>query len=290
MSSIISDIIPDKKLKEATKNVISQCHDYLRRTFDPSVVSLREMRRFKKIYHFLIEYFNNKKKLDKTKSGTEESTKLKSIIISIYLCYYIRLVDGTSRTNFDPELEDNFKKLVNYKSTSSENANNTTNKDVIDDGDLKDDLKSNYNISDFNQFHFSHILSCEEDFILNNINLNKGIGKNKSLKENIFLLFTALVTNIPLIIIGKPGSSKSLSAQLIYKEMGGKYSRNKFFKLYPSIIQSYFQGADTTTPGEVDGIFEIAEGRLKALKNNNNNEKVDLPISMILFDELGLVE
>ena len=290
ISSIISDIIPDKKLKEATKNVISQCHDYLRKTFDPSVVSLREMRRFKKIYHFLIEYFNNKKKLDKTKSGTEESTKLKSIIISIYLCYYIRLVDGTSRTNFDPELEDNFKKLVNYKSTSSENANNTTNKDVIDDGDLKDDLKSNYNISDFNQFHFSHILSCEEDFILNNINLNKGIGKNKSLKENIFLLFTALVTNIPLIIIGKPGSSKSLSAQLIYKEMGGKYSRNKFFKLYPSIIQSYFQGADTTTPGEVDGIFEIAEGRLKALKNNKNNEKVDLPISMILFDELGLAE
>ena len=53
ISSIISDIIPDQKLKEATKKVISKCHDYLRDTFDPSVISLREMKRFKKVYKFL---------------------------------------------------------------------------------------------------------------------------------------------------------------------------------------------------------------------------------------------
>ena len=285
ISSIISDIIPDEKLREATKNVISKCHDYLRDTFDPSVVSLRELKRFKKIYKFLIEYFENKKKIGE-KSGNEESTKLKSIIISIYLCYYIRLVDGNTRSNFDTELQKPFEQLVNYKSISKE-ENNSNDKDVIFDGDLKNDLKFNYGVTDFNQFHFSQILSYEEDFLLKNINLNKGIGKNKSLKENIFLLFTALVTNIPLIIIGKPGSSKSLSAQLICKEMGGKYSRKEFFKLYPSIIQTYFQGSKTTTPKDVEEIFKKAEGRLEGLKKNND---VDLPISMILFDELGLAE
>ena len=61
ISIIISDIIPDPKLKEATKNVISKCHDYLRKIFDYTVVSLRELTRFKKIYKFLIEYFENKK-------------------------------------------------------------------------------------------------------------------------------------------------------------------------------------------------------------------------------------
>ena len=286
ISSIISDIIPDQKLKEATKNVISKCHDYLKETFDPSVVSLREMKRFKKIYNFLIEYFGNKKKVQPEKSGNEESTKLKSIIISIYLNYYIRLVDEKTRTNFDAELQGLFKELVNYKfdKKSQENLNEN---DVIYDGDLKNDLKFNYNITDFSQFHFSNILSYEEDFILQNINLNKGIGKNKSLKENIFLLFTALVTNIPLIIIGKPGSSKTLSAQLIYKEMEGKYSKKEFFKLYPSIIQTYFQGSDSTKPKDVDDIFAKAEGRLEGQKKNKGT---DLPISMILFDELGLAE
>ena len=290
IASIISDIIPDKNLKEATKNVISKCHDYLRDIFDPSVVSLREMKRFKKIFRFLIKYFENKKKLYPEKSGNSESTKLKSIIISIYLCYYIRLVDATNRTNFDTELKGLFKELVNYRFDKSKKPENFSENDVIYAGDLRKDLKDNYKITDFNKFNFSQILSKEEDFILENINLSKGIGKNNSLKENIFLLFSALVTNIPLIIIGKPGSSKSLSAQLIYKEMGGKYSRSEFFKLYPSIIQSYFQGSDSTTPEEVKGIFEIAEGRLDELKKNHNNKKEDLPISMLLFDELGLAE
>ena len=289
ISSIISDIIENKKLREATKNVISKCHEYLRKTFDPSVVSLREMKRFKKLYHFLINYFEKKKKLEPTRSGTEESRMLKSIIISIYLCYYIRLVDERSRTNFDIELKEPLKKLVNCN-LPKKNISEIKEKDIIYDGPLRNDLMNNYKIGDFEQFYFSNILYCEEDFILSNINLEKGIGKNKSLKENIFLLFTALVTNIPLIIIGKPGSSKSLSAKLINKEMTGKNSEKPFFKLYPQIIQSYFQGSDSTTPEEVEGIFKIAEMKLNGLKKNNNNEDIDLPISMILFDELGLAE
>jgi hypothetical protein len=34
-----------------------------------------------------------------------------------------------------------------------------------------------------------------------------------------------------------------------------------YFKFYPSIIQSYFQGSDSTTPGDVDGIFNIARDK-----------------------------
>ncbi len=289
ISSIISDIIPNQKLKEATKNVISKCHEYLRKTFDPSVVSLREMRRFKKIYKFLLEYFEKKNELDPTKKAKEESINLKSIIISIYLCYYIRLVDITTRNNFNAFMSEPFKQLVNYNFDESFNENeskNTNNTDLIYDGDLKNELKYNYNITDFSQFQFNQILSKELDFFLNNIKLNKGIGKNKSLKENIFILFIALVTNIPLIIIGKPGSSKSLSAQLIYKEMSGKCSTNKIFRFYPSIIQTYFQGSDSTTAKDVEDIFTKAERRLSGLKDNNS----ELPILMILFDELGLAE
>ena len=135
--------------------------------------------------------------------------------------------------------------------------------------------------------YFSTILSREQDFILENISLNKGIAKIKSLKENIFLLFVALVTNIPLIIKGKPGSSKTLSAQLITKEMEGKFSRKKFFKFYPSIIQTYFQCTETTTPEDIEEVFIKAKIKLEGLKKDN---VTDLPISMILLENLELAQ
>ena len=65
------------------------------------------------------------------------------------------------------------------------------------------------------------------------------------------MLFIALVTQIPLIIIGKPGSGKSLSAQLMYKTMRGEFSKSKFFQNFPKIIQSYFQGSNSTIPEKI---------------------------------------
>ena len=63
--------------------------------------------------------------------------------------------------------------------------------------------------------YFSQILELEEDFLLDQIGPDKGIGKNKLLKENVFLLFLSVCTKIPLIIVGKPGTGKSLSSKLI---------------------------------------------------------------------------
>ena len=75
-----------------------------------------------------------------------------------------------------------------------------------------------------------------EKYLLKETELDRGI--DKSLRENIFLLFISLLTNIALIIIGKPGSGKSLSSQLIYKSMRGKYSKSKFLQLFPSKLYS----------------------------------------------------
>ena len=134
--------------------------------------------------------------------------------------------------------------------------------------------------------NFSDFLKIEEDYLLNKIELDKGIGKNTLLKENVFLLFLSVVTNIPLIIIGKPGTGKSLSAQLIDKSLKGKYSKNKFFKNFPKIIQTYFQGSESTHTEDIENLFDKANNRLNYYKEN----KLGLPISMILFDELGLAE
>ena len=274
----------EEDLKEKTTNIISACHKLLRQKLDPSVVSLREIARFSRCLKFFIDYYKNKNDFEDHQKGNEKLEKIKSIIISIYICYYIRLTEKQAREEFDINLMNEFLILINNNTIDS-NSNETDLLSKISNKEFIEDIKHRNKISQFK--HFSKILEIEEEFILDKIELGKGIGNSRSLRENLFLLFVSLGTNIPLIIIGKPGSGKNLSTHLIYKAMKGKYSTNDFFKSYPSIIQSYFQGSNSTLPEDVKNIFKIAEGRLKSFKKRSNE---DIPISMLLFDELGLAE
>ena len=111
------------------------------------------------------------------------------------------------------------------------------------------------------------------------------------------MLFVSVITNIPLIIIGKPGTGKSLSVQLMNKSSKGEYSNNKFFKLYPKLIQTYFQGSLSTETKDVENLFTKIGDKLTFYKRLQEQQKKDgleiiinLPISMACFDELGLAE
>ena len=67
------------------------------------------------------------------------------------------------------------------------------------------------------------------------MDIPKGIGKNNALQENIFAILTCLLNKIPIIISGKPGSSKTLAMNLIIKSLKGKNSSIPFFLKYPSV-------------------------------------------------------
>ena len=289
IKSIIKKLFDKKEenLHKLTTEAISKCHIFLRKIFkDPSIVSLREIARFTKCVEFFQDYFLKKsnKQINNIDDEIAKLYKIKSIICSIYLCYYIRLINDEIRGKFDFELQKTLLKLVNvysYEKIDDENKNNLFDK--IKNKKLIEEL------SDKNMENFSDFLKIEEEFLLKQIELEPGIGKNELLKENLFLLFLSVVTKIPLIIVGKPGTGKSLSVQLLYNSMRGKYSKNEFFKKYPSIIQIYFQGAETTDPEDIIELFRKAENLYENYRINRNKNDI-IPIYMILFDELGLAE
>ena len=281
--SIIENLFTkeEKNIHEITKEAISKCHVYLRNIYDSSVVSLREIARFSKCVEFFMEYFTKKNKFE-DRPNNIKNNKIRSIICSIFLCYYIRLTESKIRTNFDVNLRPILLQLINNKKIEEKGGNIL---DQIINEEFKKEILSRP--EEKIGINFSDFIKVEEDYLINQIELEKGIGKNTLLKENVFLSFVSVVTNIPLIIIGKPGCGKSLSAQLIKNSMRGKYSNKKFFKLFPRIIQTYFQGADTTIPEDVENLFKKANDKLKYYKDHPNLEK---PISLALFDELGLAE
>ena len=277
----------EKILHEITRDAISESHKYLRKNYDPSVVSLREIARFSKCVEFFNNYFTTKNNyysaVIENRNNNIKNNKLRSIICSIYLCYYIRLTDQDKRFNFEASLRPTLLKLVNNDKNYNDKGNDLIKE--IKNKELADEIATRPEEIIKN---FSDFLRIEQDFLINQIELDKGIGKNTLLKENVFLLFLSVITNIPLIIIGKPGTGKSLSAQLINKSMRGKYSKNKFFQKFPQIIQTYFQGSESTQPEDVEKLFKKAENKKESYKKKCKKE--DLPIIMVLFDELGLAE
>ena len=206
------------------------------------------------------------------------------------MCYYIRLIDDFKRSNFELELKPILLKLVTYEDITAVRLI-----DQIQIEDLKTEIDDRP--KEIINEKFSDFLKVEQNFLIKQIKPDKGIGKNTLLKENVFLLFVSIITNIPLIIIGKPGTGKSLSVQLINKSSKGEYSNNKFFKYYSKVIQTYFQGSLSTETKDVENLFTKIGDKLKFYIKLQEQQKKDgiehiikLPISMACFDELGLAE
>ena len=151
----------EEKLHNTTKDVIFKCHKYLRESFDTSVVSLREISRFSKLVDFFKNYFsikrkceeneenNNTEDLDKSnnKNSMEIFDKIISIICSVYLCYYIRLIEETKRVEFNNQLRESLITLVNsVKICVNIKPDTKSDKDMENDED-EDENKGKENLA-----------------------------------------------------------------------------------------------------------------------------------------------
>ena len=267
IQNIVKEKILEEDLSTFTTELIAIAQNFIREKNGVSSVSLREIRRFIIFYEFFIDYLKKRKEniteenmvenendLIKYSNISEKEIKLFSINLSIYLGYYLRLTD-VSEENQDGLRKILFKKL----------------NDIFE-------KKSGFN--------FLLIPEKEENFIADNVEMEKGIAKNRALLENLFSLFVAINTKIPIFIIGKPGCSKSLSVQLINNAMKGISSVNPFFRKYPKMYVSTFQGALNSTSEGVKEVFDKAREILKVKDNKEYKEK----ISTFYFDEMGLAE
>jgi hypothetical protein len=76
------------------------------------------------------------------------------------------------------------------------------------------EVRSMQNVIDEEQTNFLEMLKLPES----------NIAKNRALKENTFSTFVCVMNKIPILIIGCPGSSKSLSIRIIASNFIGKSS------------------------------------------------------------------
>ena len=80
--------------------------------------------------------------------------------------------------------------------------------------------------------------SCQKA-MLNELDLGPNIARNTALSENVFMMVVCIELRIPLFVVGKPGSSKSLAKTVIADNMQGDAARSLLFKTFKQVIWSF---------------------------------------------------
>ena len=139
-----------------------------------------------------------------------------------------------------------------------------------------------------NEITFSSAFNEELDYFISQVDLPSGIAKTLALKENIFANIVCTVTHTPLIIVGAPGSSKTLSFNLTIANLKGQESKRSLFRnteIFKSLDPHYYQCSRRTTSNEIQTVFS------RAINRQQSHQGFNLPINCVVFmDEAGLPE
>ena len=65
--------------------------------------------------------------------------------------------------------------------------------------------------------------------------LGPNIAKNAALRENVFMMTISVELRIPLFLVGKPGSSKSLAKSIVAASMHGRASEKDLLKQFKTV-------------------------------------------------------
>ena len=68
--------------------------------------------------------------------------------------------------------------------------------------------------------------------------MGQNIARNTALSENVFMMAICTELRIPLFVVGKPGSSKSLAKDVISTNMKGGNSQSDLFKNLKQVLKS----------------------------------------------------
>uniref|UniRef100_A0A674BBP2 RING-type E3 ubiquitin transferase n=1 Tax=Salmo trutta TaxID=8032 RepID=A0A674BBP2_SALTR len=126
-------------------------------------------------------------------------------------------------------------------------------------------------------------ISLMQDLFLSGVPLGETIARNNALKENVFMIVICIELRIPLFLVGKPGSSKSLSKTLVADAMQGQAAHSDLYKRLKQIHLVSFQCSPHSTPAGIINTFKQC-ARFQEGKNLKEY------ISVVVLDEIGLAE
>ncbi|XP_072028881.1 E3 ubiquitin-protein ligase rnf213-alpha-like [Amphiura filiformis] len=175
---------------------------------------------------------------------TPMTTLTKALLLALGVCYHARLQEGRER----------FRELIA--------------------GILK--------LPEGGDMMLDEITRCQDAF-LEDLDLGPNIARNAALKENVFMMVLCIELRIPLFLVGKPGSSKSLAKSIVAKAMQGGYATSALYKNLKQVHMRSCQCSPLSTSSDIKAVFDLC---VKFQKDKDINRFV----SVAVLDEVGLAE
>ncbi|VTJ88973.1 Hypothetical predicted protein [Marmota monax] len=122
-----------------------------------------------------------------------------------------------------------------------------------------------------------------QDLFLSGVPLRKTIAKNLALKENVFMMIICIELKIPLFLVGKPGTSKSLSKTIVADAMQGQAAQSALFRSLKQVHLVSFQCSPHCTPQAIINTF-------KQCARFQQGKDLQQYVSVVVLDEVGLAE
>ena len=66
--------------------------------------------------------------------------------------------------------------------------------------------------------------------------LGENIACNQALRENVFMMVVCISLKIPLFLVGKPGTSKSLAKSIVNDSMKGNNAVHDLLKEFKEVV------------------------------------------------------
>lgn len=126
-------------------------------------------------------------------------------------------------------------------------------------------------------------LTRTQDLFLSGVPLRKTIARNLALKENVFMMVVCIELRIPLFLVGKPGSSKSLAKTIVADAMQGQAAHSDLFRGLKQVHLVSFQCSPHSTPQGVIGTF-------RQCARFQQGKDLQQYVAVVVLDEVGLAE
>jgi hypothetical protein len=128
---------------------------------------------------------------------------------------------------------------------------------------------------------FNSILEETQREFVSKMSLGDGIALNEAILENLFMILVSVLNQIPIFVIGKPGSSKSLAMGLVQSNLNGDASDNEFLRSLPAVEVFSYQCSPLSTSAGIEQAFESSRRYRREAPNT---------VVVVLLDEVGLAE
>ncbi|KAF6297909.1 hypothetical protein mRhiFer1_000154 [Rhinolophus ferrumequinum] len=233
--------------------VLSASQGFMRKTENEcSFVSLRDVERCVKVFRWfydhsemlLSELYSFLRKSSISKNNFERDPVLWSLVLAVGVCYHASL-----------ESQESYRKAICR--FLPEPYNNS--KVVLDE------------------------ITLTQDLFLSGVPLRKTIARNLALKENVFMMVICIELKIPLFLVGKPGSSKSLAKTIVADAMQGQAAHSDLFRTLKQVHLVSFQCSPHSTPQGIIGTF-------KQCARFQQGKDLQQYVSVVVLDEVGLAE